>query len=162
MAYCTSKGLSRPRWWVRISISCCVALTSSSRCTGFPERRARTNTILITTSMLMMACRTRPTRYGSMGFPSPCPSPRGRGAEKSTLECLGRGRRGAAALIHATIDLQAVAAAINDVDQTLGVKLDRGRPPQKPFNFAILGDLALMHVVRVGWEIFGGPLRQTC
>jgi hypothetical protein len=63
----------------------------------------------------------------------------------------GEGMRSVARLIHAAIDLQAVTAAINDVDQALGVKLDRGLPPQKALNFAILGNLALLHVVRVGW-----------
>jgi hypothetical protein len=36
----------------------------------------------------------------------------------------GEGMRSVARLIHAAIDLQAVTAAINDVDQALGVKLD--------------------------------------
>src|SRR5437870_1550538 len=69
MPYCTGKGLSRPRWRVRRSKSRCVALTSSSKCTGFPDSRVRTKTILITTSMLSSVCSTRPTRYASMRLP---------------------------------------------------------------------------------------------
>jgi hypothetical protein len=56
-----------------------------------------------------------------------------------------------ATLIHTAIDLQAVTAAIDNVDQALGVELDRGRAPQKALDFAILGGLALLHVIRVGW-----------
>src|SRR5262245_39816848 len=63
MPYCTGKGLSRPRWRVRRSKSRCVALTSSSKWTGFPDNRVRTKTILITTSMLSSVCSTRPMRY---------------------------------------------------------------------------------------------------
>src|SRR5437870_1152976 len=66
MPYCTGKGLSRPRWRVRRSKSRCVALTSSSKWTGFPDRRVRTKTILITTSMLSSVCSTRPMRYVTM------------------------------------------------------------------------------------------------
>ena len=40
-----------------------VALTSSSKWTGLPDSRVRTNTMLITTSMLSSVCSTRPVRY---------------------------------------------------------------------------------------------------
>jgi hypothetical protein len=45
------------------------------------------------------------------------------------LTASSRGGVAALPLIDAAIDLQAVTAAIDDIDQPLGVKLDRGRPP---------------------------------
>src|SRR5712691_8891698 len=69
--YCTIRGLSRPRWRVSRSKSRWVALTSSNRYTGFPDRRVKTKTMLMTTSMLSKACSTRPTTYPTMLLPPP-------------------------------------------------------------------------------------------
>jgi hypothetical protein len=55
----------------------------------------------------------------------------------------------AATLIHTAVYLQAVPTAIDDVDQAIGIKLDRDGPPQKTLNFTILGRGALLHVVWV-------------
>src|SRR5262249_48034728 len=60
--YCTGNGLSRPRWCVRISMSRCVALTSSSRFTGFPDRRVRTKTKLSTPRQRSNALKKHPAR----------------------------------------------------------------------------------------------------
>src|SRR4029453_10720964 len=51
---------------MRICSSRSLALTSSKRCTGFPESRVSTKTMLITTSMLSTVCSTRPIRKRHM------------------------------------------------------------------------------------------------
>ncbi len=63
-------------------------------------------------------------------------------------------------LIDAPIDLQAITAAIDNIQAARVIELDRGRTFQKPFHLAIPRFLTGFHVVRVGRQHLLGPLRQ--